>query len=275
MFSYSYIQSPTAKTFSTERSGLVYQADHVYCPLPPPVTPNALPLTDKCKFGTIRTQTYNTITWKNKPIGLIYRIDVLRLSQSIRVMSSAVSVPNHTFPGQLTSTCAQSFARNWQLSVLNQRKRENDRRKYFMINLQERVLPDSAGIEPATPDHHSDGIRLSHRGRQKEQAKDKSLFNVRSWRSIIYDNFWIATWENVPSDMCAQRILISACPSAQSDCSLRCPHKETLHTLLFKCDQWTFWPFVQSDLIFWLGANVWRYVFWRCGIYNSTIKQST
>ena len=30
------------------------------------------------------------------------------------------------------------FARNWQLSFLNQQKGENDRRKYFMINLQER-----------------------------------------------------------------------------------------------------------------------------------------
>ena len=46
--------------------------------------------------------------------------------------------------------CAHSFARNWQLSFLNQRKRENDHRKYFMINLHERILPTSAEIEPAT-----------------------------------------------------------------------------------------------------------------------------
>ena len=36
--------------------------------------------------------------------------------------------------------CAHSFARNWQLPFLNQRKGENDRRKYFMINLHERIL---------------------------------------------------------------------------------------------------------------------------------------
>ena len=46
--------------------------------------------------------------------------------------------------------CAHSFARNWQLPFLNQRKGENDRRKYFMINLRERMLPTSAGFEPAT-----------------------------------------------------------------------------------------------------------------------------
>ena len=46
--------------------------------------------------------------------------------------------------------CAHSFARNWQLPFLNQRKGENDRRKYFMINLHERMLPTSAGVEPAT-----------------------------------------------------------------------------------------------------------------------------
>ena len=33
---------------------------------------------------------------------------------------------------------------------LNKRKGENDRRKYFMINLHKRMLPTSAGVEPAT-----------------------------------------------------------------------------------------------------------------------------
>ena len=46
--------------------------------------------------------------------------------------------------------CAHSFARNWQLSFLSQRKGENDRRQYFMINLHERMLPTSAGVEPVT-----------------------------------------------------------------------------------------------------------------------------
>ena len=37
---------------------------------------------------------------------------------------------------------AHSFASNWQLPLLNQRKAENGRRNYFMTNLYERMLPD-------------------------------------------------------------------------------------------------------------------------------------
>ena len=40
----------------------------------------------------------------------------------------------------LTRTYAQSLVRKWQLPFLNQRKGENDCGKYFMINLQERML---------------------------------------------------------------------------------------------------------------------------------------
>ena len=56
--------------------------------------------------------------------------------------------------------------RNWQLPFLNQRKGENDRRKYFMINVHERMLPTLVGVEPATswsPVRRR--IQLSHRGR--------------------------------------------------------------------------------------------------------------
>ena len=50
---------------------------------------------------------------------------------------------------QLNISWAHSFARNWQLPFLNQQKGENNSRKYFMINLHERMLPNPAGIEPA------------------------------------------------------------------------------------------------------------------------------
>ena len=36
------------------------------------------------------------------------------------------------------------------MPFLNQRKGENDRRTYFMINLHQRMLPISAGVEPET-----------------------------------------------------------------------------------------------------------------------------
>ena len=42
---------------------------------------------------------------------------------------------------QLTSTCAHSFARKRHLPFFNQWKGENDHRKYFVINLQDRMLP--------------------------------------------------------------------------------------------------------------------------------------
>ena len=52
------------------------------------------------------------------------------------------------------------------MPFLNQRKGENDRRKYFMINLHERMLPTSAGVEPATSwSPVGRRIQLSHQGR--------------------------------------------------------------------------------------------------------------
>ena len=61
--------------------------------------------------------------------------------------------------------CVHSFARNWQLPSLNQRKGENGRRKYFMISLHERMLPTLAGVEPATSwSPVGRRIQLSHRG---------------------------------------------------------------------------------------------------------------
>ena len=65
---------------------------------------------------------------------------------------------------------------------LNQRKGEIDRRKYFMINLHERMLPTSAGVEPATSwSPVGRYIQLSHRGRQSklEIAKIYMGRNVR------------------------------------------------------------------------------------------------
>ena len=77
-------------------------------------------------------------------------------------MSSAVSLPNRTFTGRAKSSirvvnqyCAHSFTRNWQLPLLNQRKGKNDRRKYSMINLKERMLATRRGSNLHTPDLQS------------------------------------------------------------------------------------------------------------------------
>ena len=63
------------------------------------------------------------------------------------------------------------------------------------------------------------------------------FFTVRAWGTSRFflqqATIRAAAWENVLSDICAQRRLKSACASAHSDQSLRCPHKETLHPWLF------------------------------------------
>ena len=80
-------------------------------------------------------------------------------------------------PLSVSQYCAHSFARNWQLPFLNQRKGENDRRKYFTINLHERMLPTSAGVEPATSwSPVGRRIQLSHRGGLQWQ-----------WAGCVYD----------------------------------------------------------------------------------------
>ena len=49
----------------------------------------------------------------------------------------------------LPAWSTKRLTRNWQLLFLNQRKGENVRRKYFMINLHERMLP-TRRVEPAS-----------------------------------------------------------------------------------------------------------------------------
>ena len=59
------------------------------------------------------------------------------------------------------------------------------------------------------------------------------LINVVSVRRLyLSPTSWAATGESVPSEMCAQRRLMSAYASAQSDQILRCPHEQTLHPSL-------------------------------------------
>ena len=83
-------------------------------------------------------------------------IEVLRPSQPNGVMSSAVSLPNHMITGQALSSKRLTSIVHILLpetdncpSWISVRK-ENDHRKYLMINLHERMLPTSAGVEPET-----------------------------------------------------------------------------------------------------------------------------
>ena len=84
------------------------------------------------------------------------------------------------------------------MPFLNQRKGENDRRKYFMINLHERMLPTSAGVEPATfwsPVGRR--IQLSHRGRLNDVAQIISLKGL----DILSGDAVLSTLFLLPSEM--------------------------------------------------------------------------
>ena len=72
---------------------------------------------------------------------------------------------------------------------MNQRKGEDDRRKYFMINLHERMLPTSAGVEPASSwSPVGRRIQLSHRGRQYSEER-KHFYSALTRHYKVLSNF--------------------------------------------------------------------------------------
>ena len=81
--------------------------------------------------------------------------NVLRTSQLIKVMSVYIALL-FSWTGLVLWETNQYLCTFCQLPFLNQWKRENDRRKYFMISLYERMLPDRGRSNPQPSDHHSD-----------------------------------------------------------------------------------------------------------------------
>ena len=91
--------------------------------------------------------------------------------------------------------CAHSFARNRQLPFLNQQKGENDRRKYFMINLHRKMLPTSAGVEPTTTWIPEPPRPFTHRPCGSfcavcENGRKKGRRATRSGKSEIGEGGW-------------------------------------------------------------------------------------
>ena len=84
--------------------------------------------------------------------------------------------------------------------------------------------------------------------------------------------------EKVPSHMCAQRRLRSACASAQSDQSLRCPREESLHPWLSKMRTVKILTSLR-EFAGWsessLGAPVRRYVLGCCRSFCYSLSFST
>ena len=67
--------------------------------------------------------------------------------ENIRIYANSIGSGR---PAHLNSLIRHSFARNRQLPFLNQRKRENDRRKYFMTKSPRKTVADPAMVGPAT-----------------------------------------------------------------------------------------------------------------------------
>ena len=73
-------------------------------------------------------------------------------SQHIRVLSSRSVNLNTLFQSRLSLSSQPVFVQILlsETDNLNQWMGENDCRKYSMVNLSKRMLPDPAGIEPPT-----------------------------------------------------------------------------------------------------------------------------
>ena len=107
------------------------------------------------------------------------------------------------------------FRQKLTTPFLNQRKGENDRRKYFMINLHERILPTSAGVEPVTswsPVRWR--IQLSYRGRHSW------VENVRNNAIPVLSEFEIVSLPAFSSSLASCRADDSRC--SDLTCSISC-----------------------------------------------------
>ena len=150
-----------------------------------------------------------------------------------------------------------------------------------------RSIPHSSCLFQRRPDTRLQNLNPFHQfwdssGKRHIVLRKRTFWIVGYTRSSAVSEYlyylWASLWENVPSDICARRRLKSACTSARSDRSFRCPHEESLHpwlskmcpvemrTRLRECAGWS-----ESSL----SAHVWRYVFWRCGWYISMQQTQT
>ena len=89
------------------------------------------------------------------------------------------------------------FCQKLTTALLESAKGENGCRKYFMINLHERMLPTSAGVEHSTSlVHPIEPPRLAwprfHRGKHSEQVSSKLGQNcdLLSVKLIVEDGRW-------------------------------------------------------------------------------------
>ena len=113
--------------------------------------------------------------YKNK----IVCVEVIQSSQPNWVMSSTVSLLNHIFTGQAWSSKQLiSIVHILTLETYNcpsQFRGRECRRKYFMINLQERMLPTQQGRTSNLLITSRTCIQLSHRGWLEKKQNQKNF----------------------------------------------------------------------------------------------------
>ena len=173
-------------------------------------------------------------------------VEIVRPSQPIKVMLSRSIYLTTQFLGRLSPL----MARNWQLPFLKQRKGENDHENISVINLYGRMLPDPAGIEPATFLSQVGGTsnwatkagrlgtiqcHLAFRRKSTISLSTLHLIAPLPWcKNILWRMLTAINWENVPFWKRAPSIASnqSAHPRKKNrNQSLQCPYDETLYSL--------------------------------------------
>ena len=121
---------------------------------------------------------------------------VLRFYGSVNPVSSAVSLPNHTFTRQ-----AKSSKRLTSIVYILLPETDNcpswisDRRKHFMINLHERMLPTRRGSNPQAPGHQS----TAHPAEPPRPTRSE---NIRTFHAPVFSRaatytYYTCTWAKI------------------------------------------------------------------------------
>ena len=129
------------------------------------------------------------------------------------------------------------FRQKLTTALLDQRKAENDHRKYLMINLHKRMSPTSAGVEPTTSwSPVGRRIQLSHRGRPAHCKSTSRIIRIIlhvhqiiSCLPVSHDhNLGLAILKLAFGHMCV-RSAEAQISDAQPDQGLHCPLTECIN----------------------------------------------
>ena len=140
---------------------------------------------------------------------------------------------------------------------MNQRKGENDYRKYFMINLHETMLPTSAGVE--STNSWSPVLRASNWAIEAGTCPSYFVYHSENNFPKTHDVLiikWAAPCKNMSLGIYGQQRPRSTCADAQSDQGLHCLQTESLDTVEWmNGEQKTGWYFLNLHILRTLAAT--------------------